>query len=181
MWLRFYSQARVGRHTRFIETARVFNIGQQQELIQVGSNCTIGGELLTFRHGGMISIGDWCYVGSGSRIWSAANIRIGDRVLISHNVNIHDCDSHPQDAESRHLQFSEIHARGHPRSGENILSKPVIIEDDVWIGFNVTVLKGVRIGARSIVAAGSMVTRDVPADCVFVGNKVKRYLDAENG
>jgi acetyltransferase-like isoleucine patch superfamily enzyme len=47
---------------------------------------------------------------------------------------------------------------------------PVVIEDKVWIGFNVIILKGVRVGEGAVVAAGSVVTKDVPPYCVVAGN-----------
>lgn len=131
------------------------------------------GELLTFAHGGRIRIGDWCYIGELSRVWSACDIAIGDRVLISHGVNIHDTDSHPRDAVARHRQYIELSIRGHPTTLEGVASAPIRIDDDVWIGFNAVVLKGVSIGARSIVAAASVVTRDVPADCVVIGSEIR--------
>ena len=51
--------------------------------------------------------------------------------------------------------------------------KEIIIEDDVLIGANVIILKGVHIGARSIIGAGSVVTKDVPEDCIVAGNPAK--------
>lgn len=53
------------------------------------------------------------------------------------------------------------------------VSAPVTIEDDVFIGMNCVILKGVTIGARSIIAAGSVVTKSIPADCVAGGNPAK--------
>lgn len=159
---RFRTAARAQRGVRFLPSARVLNIGNRREAITIGANSVIAGELLTFRHGGAIKIGDWCYVGEGSRIWSAECIVIGNRVLIAHNVNIHDSNSHPLDAPERHRHFREIAQRGHPQKIENILSSQVIIEDDVWIGFNVIILKGVTIGRGSVIGAGSIVTKDLP-------------------
>lgn len=54
-----------------------------------------------------------------------------------------------------------------------IQSSPVVIEDDVWLGANVIVLKGVTIGARSIIGAGSVVTKSIPADCIAAGNPAR--------
>ena len=54
-----------------------------------------------------------------------------------------------------------------------IQSAPVTIEDDVWIGANCMILKGVTIGARSVIGAGSVVTKSIPADCIAAGNPCK--------
>jgi acetyltransferase-like isoleucine patch superfamily enzyme len=58
--------------------------------------------------------------------------------------------------------------KGRPRP--EVLKKPVIIEDDVWIGPNATILKGVRIGSGAWIEAGSLVTRDVPPRARIMGN-----------
>jgi len=172
--------ATVSRGTRFLEGGSVVNIARRPERIVVGSGCRIAGQLLIFRHGGTIRIGEWCYVGEASRIWSASSIRIGDRVLISHNVNVHDCDSHALDAPARHAQFRAIALSGHPEAPERIATRPIIIGDDVWIGFNAIILKGSTIGARSVIAAGSVVSGAVPPDSLYVGSEVRRKLDADD-
>ena len=89
----FLIQRLIGRPTCRLQhdavlgsSARIRNIRGDTEKILVGPHTRILGELLTFAHGGEIKIGEWCYVGEGSRIWSAASIAIGDRVLISHFV-----------------------------------------------------------------------------------------------
>jgi|HubBroStandDraft_1064217.scaffolds.fasta_scaffold09560_3 acetyltransferase-like isoleucine patch superfamily enzyme len=158
---------------RLIESGAVYNIRGVRGAIKVGTGSVVAGDLLTFAHGGRIAIGSWCYVGANSRIWSAASIDIGDRVLISHNVNIHDCDSHPREPLMRHRQFVAIATSGHPRGIDGIEAAPIRIEDDAWIGFNVTILKGVTVGARSIVGAGSIVTSDIPVDSVVIGNSIR--------
>jgi acetyltransferase-like isoleucine patch superfamily enzyme len=172
--------ATVASGTRFLSGGRVSNIAGRSERIVIGDCCRIAGELLIFRHGGMIRVGDWCYIGEASRVWSASAVNIGNRVLISHNVNVHDCDSHALDAESRHLQFRAIATIGHPERMEAMDSKPVVIEDDVWIGFNSIVLKGSSIGARTVVAAGSIVRGSVPPDSLYIGTEVRRKLNAED-
>lgn len=61
-------------------------------------------------------------------------------------------------------------------------TKPIIIEDDVLIGARSIVLKGITIGARSIIGAGSIVTKSIPSDCIAAGNpcKVIKYLNHES-
>jgi len=168
----FGGVAEIGPRVRFLDGGSVANIRGERGAVRIGAHSIIGGELLTFAHGGSIAIGEWCYVGAGTRIWSAAEIVIGDRVLVSHGVNIHDSDSHPRDPGARHQQFVAIARHGHPRFITGIAAAPVKIGDDAWIGFNATVLKGVTIGARSIVGAGSIVTRDVPPDSLYIGNAI---------
>ena len=177
--LQYRLSARVAPGARFEWGVEITNILGDRDAIRIGSNTVVAGQLLTFGHGGRIDIGQWCFVGPGSRIWSAASIRIGDRVLISHGVNIHDNDAHPLDAAERHAQYAGIVTRGHARTGDNVRSAPVVIGDDAWLGFNSIVLKGVTIGPRAIVAAGSVVTDDVPAGCVVAGNPARVVRTAE--
>ena len=101
------------------------------------------------------------------------SVVIGDRVLISHGVNIHDHIAHSLSADERHKHFVEIVTAGHPINLLNVSSKSIVIEDDTWIGFNATILKGVTIGKGAIVGACSVVTKDVPAYTIVVGNPAK--------
>lgn len=141
------------------------NFSGAPERITVGAHSFIRGRLLTYGHGGRIAIGEWSYVGPRSEIWSMDSITIGRRVLIAHDVNIHDGTAHSLNARERHAHFRHILEKGHPRTPDElpgVNSDPVVIEDDVWISFGATILRGVWIGAGSVIAAGSMVTSDVP-------------------
>ena len=88
-----------------------------------------------------------------SKIYCFNSIKIGNNVVISENCIIRDSDNH--------------------KINDNEISKPIIIEDDVWIGMNSTILKGVKIGKGAIVAAGSVVTRDVPQNVIVAGVPAK--------
>ena len=161
---------RISKGTRFTDAARVINGVNNIDAIQIGQNSLISGGLLVFETGGRISIGEWCYVGTGTEIRSMREITIGNRVLIANNVNIVDNTAHSFDASERHQHFKKIITTGHPDDWEDlpgIKAEPIIIEDDVWISFGVTILKGVRIGARSVIAAGSIVTKDIPPDTFY--------------
>lgn len=148
--------------------ARITNLNRRRESISVGDHSCIKGELCVYRHGGSISIGNHCYVGEGSRVWSADKVVIGDRVLISHGVEIHDSSAHSKNSAERHAHFVEILRSGLPKiAPPGIRSAPILIGDDAWISFNVVILGGVRIGRGAIVAAGSIVTSDVPDFCVY--------------
>lgn len=153
-------------------TARIDNILRKPEAIVIGAQTHVRGELLTFWNAGKITIGKWCYVGEGSRIWSQSSISIGDYVLIAHLVDIHDTNSHPIDWRERRLDTEAIFS-GSYRTPTQTVSAPVVIEDDVWIGFKASVMKGVRIGRGAIVSSGAIVTKDVAAWTIVAGNPAK--------
>lgn len=152
--------------------ARAINCSGDSAHISIGAHSVVQGELFTFAHGGRIRIGDWCYVGEGTRIWSASAVAIGDRVLIAHNVSIFDSLTHPLDAAARHEHFRRIATTGHP-SRISLDERPVTISDDAWIGAGATVLRGVTIGPAAVIGAGAVVTKDVPAGAIVGGNPAR--------
>lgn len=157
-------------------TARIDNILGKPEAIVIGAHTHVRGQLLTFWNAGQITIGEWCYVGEGTRIWSQSSISIGNCVLIAHLVDIHDTNSHPIDWRERRLDTEAIFSGGY-RTPTQAVSAPVTIEDDAWIGFKATVMKGVRIGRGAIVSAGSVVTKDVEPWTVVAGNPAKTIAE----
>jgi len=159
-------------NAKLLLSARIHNIRNETQCIRIGSNSLIAGELLVFAHGGHISIGEWCYVGEGARIWSSSEIIIGNRVLISHNVNVFDSLTHPISARERHLQFKAITQKGHPDKID-LGEQPVTISDDAWIGANTCVLRGTTIGKAAIIGAGSVVTRNIPPFTIAAGNPAR--------
>jgi maltose O-acetyltransferase len=152
--------ARIDPSARLYPQAQIENLLKEPRRIVIAANSHIRGRLLTYAHGGQITVGEWCYIGVRAEIWS-----IGNRVLIAHDVNIHDGTAHALDAQERHLHFRQIIEKGHPPTWDElpgVSSAPIVIEDDVWISFGVILLKGVTIGKGSVIAAGSIVTKDVP-------------------
>ena len=161
--------ARVDPTATLHATAQINNTLRQPDAIVIGANTHVRGELFTFWNSGKIVIGEWCYIGEGTRIWSQSSISIGNCVLIAHLVDIHDTNSHPIDWKERRLDTEAILSGGY-RTPTQTISAPVTIEDDAWIGFKASILKGVRIGRGAIVSAGSMVTKDVAPWTVVGGN-----------
>ncbi len=113
--------------------------------------------LATRNAGAVIRIGAGCGL-TGATLVAAECIDIGQRVVVGANVTIVDTDFHPLDPAERERDML---------AGEH---RPVRIEDDVFIGMNSIILKGVTIGRGSVIGAGSVVTRDIPADSVAAGN-----------
>lgn len=171
-WLRRASgraTCQMASGVRLTSTARIRNIRGDNQRIRIGGNTVVSGELLVFAHGGEITIGAWSYIGEGSRIWSASSIRIGERVLVAHNVNVFDSLTHPVSSRLRHEQFRAIFESGHPRSID-LGERPVVIGNDAWLGANSCVLRGVTIGDGAIVGAGAVVLHDVAPFCIVAGN-----------
>ena len=110
--------------------------------------------------GAVLRIGDGVGM-TGGTICAEERIEIGDRVFIGANCIIVDTDFHPIDLVVRQQT---------PQAG---VVAPVIIEDGVFIGMNSLILKGVHIGSGSVIGAGSVVTKDVPAGVVFAGNPAR--------
>lgn len=188
MIFEYYVKKMLGRATcvlgvgsRLGWSASIYNGSADSNTISVGSNSIIKCELLVFPHGGRIAIGDWCYVGEGTRIWSAESIEIGNRVMLSHNVNILDSLTHPLSAKLRHHHLRHILTVGHPKSID-LGERAIRICDDAWIAAGATVLRGVTVGRGAIIGAGAVVTKDVEPWTVVGGNpaRVLRHLHPED-
>jgi acetyltransferase-like isoleucine patch superfamily enzyme len=163
----------VGSNSQISSEAIIINLTSITGNISIGKDCVIRGELRVFNTGGKIQIGDYCYIGPASKLWSSKEINIGDRVLISHNVNIHDNNSHSLDDMERHQGFIFMISNNGLLQKQDFREKPIVIEDDVWIGFNATIAKGVRIGKGAIISANSVVIKDVEEYTVVAGNPAK--------
>lgn len=140
------SQLRIGRNLALRSTPASNPLGPHHPVI-----------ISTRRPGAALVIGDDFGMTGGSLVCDQ-RITIGDRVWVGANVVICDTDFHPLDPEQR---------RADPLAAN---TAPITIADDVFIGMNALILKGVSIGAGAVAAAGSVVTRDVPAGTVVAGN-----------
>ena len=132
--------------------------------VYIGDNCTIHNNVAIFvgRHiipGAEIRIGDNCNIAHGVCLDAAKSITIGNNCMIAGGTIILDNDSHPLSVQAR-------------RNGDRLdvdTIKPVVIEDDVWIGERCVIMKGVTIGRGSIVSAGSVVVRSIEPMKIAMG------------
>jgi len=170
---RLKDDATWGDETYIYPEGRIINSQRNRTKIQIGNNTHIRGELFLFAHGGEIQIGDFCFIGEHSHIWSSAKVTIGNGVLIAHNVNIHDSISHPIETDKRYQHTIDILTKGHPSAGLDLKEKPVVINDYAWIGFNATILRGVTIGKGAVIGACTLITQDVPDYAIMVGNPAR--------
>jgi len=107
---------------------------------------------------------------TGVQIMCADRIVVGRRVQISYNAIIADADFHPRDPDLRRRDAVLCSPAAPPGERDPFATAPVVIGDDVRIGINAIVLKGVTIGAGASVYAGAVVTSDVPAGATVAGN-----------
>ena len=116
------------------------------------------------RGNGVVRIEDNAGLNGVSITCNDTSITIGKYVHIGGGTRIYDSNFHSLSYEER---------RDPSKDCALAANAPVVIEDDAFIGTNVIIGKGVTVGARSIIAAGSVVTKDIPADCLAGGNPCK--------
>ena len=144
-------------------------LSKHDPALVIGANSTMDGVHFAIGREGRVQIGNFCYF-TNAVLLCELELRIGNYVVIGWNATIADTDFHPLEPAERvadAIACSPL-AQGKPRPF--IARKPVVIHDDVWIGPNATILKGVTIGTGSWIEAGSLVTRDVPAGSRVLGN-----------
>ncbi len=118
-----------------------------------------------------ISIGNHVYIGPHGFFQSdKSKIKIGNHVMFGPNVSIHG-GNHRTDVIGRYM----IDIRLDEKLPEN--DQDVVIENDVWVGANAIILKGVTIGQGSIIGAGTIVSKSVPPYSIVIGNKPQRIVE----
>lgn len=140
------SQMRFGTGLRLRSSMRSNPLGPNHPVI-----------LATWKPGACLEIGS-NFAMTGGCICAEEEITIGDNVVVGANTTIVDTDFHPLESQKRLL------------SAPNAETARVLIEDRVFIGMNCLILKGVRIGEGSVIGAGSVVTREIPAGVIAAGN-----------
>ena len=143
--------------------------GGKPDALVIGANCTMDGVHFALGENGRVQIGDYCYF-TNAVLLCELEMRIGNYVVIGWNATLADTDFHPLEPAERIADAIACSPLGQGRPRPEVPKRPVIIEDDVWIGPNATILKGVHIGAGAFIEAGSLVTRDVPARARIMGN-----------
>jgi len=163
--------ARVGRGLRLqsLPFCRCYGTGH----IDIGDNVTILNTLyqnaagimhktvLIAGDGALLRIGNDVGI-SGATLDARNSISIGDRCMLGANCGLFSTDYHPLHPADRH-----------DRTARAVQTAPVTLENDVWIGANALILKGVTVGASSIVGAGSVVTKSVPPGVIVAGNPAR--------
>jgi|ERR1051326_7887180 acetyltransferase-like isoleucine patch superfamily enzyme len=168
---------RSGEGTRIDGRADIRKTGGK---IIIGKGCLISGLIATETEKSEVLIGNNVHVGSGTVIDCVENIIIEDDVLISYQCIIQDSDNHSTRYSIRKNDTADWMNNGY-HNWDLTPKKPVRISKGAWICARAMILKGVNIGRGAIVAAGSVVTKDVPDWTVVAGNpaRIIRVLGEE--
>ncbi len=176
----------LGEGVRFYKTTHInYFEGASASNVKIGAKCRLHGDLTVYGKG-IIELGKYSKVGVNSKIKCVNKIVIGDYTAMATNCVIVDNNNHPVNPLDR-LKMRKTPSGSFERSWQNSDNAPIIIGSNVWIGENVRICKGVTVGDGSVLAANSVVTKDVPANSVAAGNparivktdidKLPRYFD----
>lgn len=146
--------------------------------LRIGKGSIVHANIIFESRGGDVLIGDRTYVGL-STVICFRQISIGNDVLVSWGATIVDHDSHSLEWDLRRNDVQEWSRNR--KDWSHVPDAPVVIADRAWVGFNVTILKGVTIGEGAVVAACSVVTRDVPPHALVAGNPARVVRMLTNG
>jgi len=155
-------------------------IPENRIYVDIGSYCMINANFTFETQSGNVHIGNNVHMG-GVHFICRSEIEIGDDVTMAWGIVLYDHDSHSVDWCYRMKDNNQCYHDYVTSNGNNIVNKDwshvktkkIKIESKVWMGFDVTVLKGVTIGEGSVIAAKSVVTRDVPPWSLAAGNPAR--------
>jgi acetyltransferase-like isoleucine patch superfamily enzyme len=157
----------------YCETAQIFRHlrSKNPRAVEIGKHVSCyAGCSFAIGEKGSCWVGDFTLM-NGALVMAEERIEIGSHCLISWNVGIADSDFHPLEPAQRLIDAQALAPFFKDRPPRPTLrTAPVVIADNVWIGMNATILKGVTVGENSVVAAGSVVTRNVAPNSVVAGN-----------
>jgi acetyltransferase-like isoleucine patch superfamily enzyme len=159
------------RYGRRLKTGIYLHWIQGKGQIIIGDNVTVDGKCgftfaARFCENPTLEIGNNCFIGHECSFTVGKRITIGNHCLIASNAWFFDSPGHPIDPADRLADL--------PPAENDV--KPITIGDNVWIGRRAVIFPGVTVGNNSVISAGAVVTTDVPANCVVVGNPARRIL-----
>ena len=156
----FADNIRIGARARVSRNAILRANTQHKPGIEIGDETLVLESVLINCNEGHVKVGSHAWLGPFCLIYGNGGVDIGNNVLIATHSSIN--------TVSHHAGRTDVAI-----NDQGIYTDPVVIEDDVWLGLNVTVLQGVRIGKGSIIGAGAVVNKDIPPYSIAVGTPAK--------
>lgn len=171
----------IGSTTVLLPGFRIIDPKSSAKRLHIGADCVLAGTIVfETPDQGCIHIGNRCHIGGGTQLISRSAIVVEDDVTIAWNCTIYDHDSHSLSWDERRndtlQEVADYAATGNPianKDWSNVNTKSIRVGKRAWLGFGVTVLKGVEIGEGAVVGAGSVVTRNVLPYTVVAGNPAR--------
>lgn len=161
-----------GRNVRFSSRSKIYlQDGASSKQIVLDDEVWLYGRII-LQSNGLCKLGKYVKIGNSTTIQCVNKVDIGDYTIVADNVVITDNNNHPISPSYRR-EWAVKYSESSLSLWKHSVSKPTIIEQNVWIGANSRICKGVRIGEGSIVAAGSIVTKDVPPFSIVAGNPAR--------
>lgn len=150
---------------------------EERNFLTIGHHSIIDGRMIFEKETGKIIIGNRVHIGSNTRLISINEINIEDDVIIAWGCTVYDHNSHSlimeerlNDVEQEYMDYCKYGNLLTDKDWNVVNNSPIIIKKGAWIGFDVVILKGVTIGEGAVVAARSVVTKDVPPNTLVGGN-----------
>lgn len=162
----------VGKDVRFYMRSACINTGDIANVC-IGDHVCMFGSIAAL-YGGKVSIGNHCYIGGGTTIQASDSIEIGDHVIIAGGVRLLDNNIHPVDPRQRlRMTGCADYLKDDLWTWKHAKHAPVIIRENVWIGQEAVIMKGVTVGRGAVVGMRAVVTHDVPEYTVVAGNPAR--------
>lgn len=158
--LQYPDRIRIGSGSRIGRNAALRANTDAQPGITLGRNVWVQDSVIINANRGHVQLGDRSWLGPFCLVYGNGGVEIGDNVLVAAHTTIN--------SVSHSSERCDI-----PINDQPVLSDPVLIEDDVWIGLNAVILQGITIGRGSIIGAGAVVTRSIPPWSIAVGVPAK--------
>ena len=174
-----FKRCQAGKNVKFSSRAKIFlQDGATFSQVILDDDVWLYGRII-LQSQGFCKIGKHVKIGNSTTIQCVNKVEIGDYTIIADNVVITDNNNHPISPTYR-KEWALNYSDSSLSLWKHSVSKPTIIEQNVWVGANSRICKGVRIGEGSIIAASSIVTKDVPPFCIVAGNPARIVKNLQN-